>query len=601
MITGVASEHDGMGAFSIIPGRDKPLFLRLSHPPGFDTLYPLPVGLDRGWQMSGKSTDSDIVLEVKRQETTSNSALLTVMIRGRLFHYQEIKVRKNESLRIPINKLPTGIAVVTLFDHNMSPRAERLFYINPEGEVEVRVESNFKTYVPRDKVSLDINLSSALPESLNGSYSLAVVDEQMGYTGFLREPNIRSTFLLSPEIRGSIHHPNYYMDVEKPEVARHLNLLLMTQGWRSYSYLKDINWEYQVPEPKDQDMILGTVLRQPFGREAETSAGNVSVFYGGSSINIPVNQNGRFAFTPEYDLKYNSGILISAKTDPPSSYVMLRIDTSDFSENLTESMHLMADSLSKATEIPLLPYTSIADQFSLGLTYFQWLEEVEIVKNRKLPDDEAYNTIIEDFIVMNKRESGPEDIEGAIDLIGILYNMGIPVEYKQDSDQVEYLGYPQSVIGWVVEGSYYGTKFSFVQNFTPSSIKKIFLVKGIETQYFGSNMPEVVISIRLKKFDPDDQVSDHFVSKYYIPAFQVSKEFYKPLYNTQEKRKSQIPDLRKTIHWDPDLQIGKDGNVNVEFYNGDRYTRVKCILEGITDDGVPIYKEYYYNVSLSRD
>jgi len=601
LITSVISEHDGMGTFSITPSLDKPLFLKLSHPPGFDTLYALPAALDQGWHLSGTSTGNDIFLDIKRQETASNIALLTVMIRGRLFHYQEIKVRKNETVHIPVKELPAGIAVVTLFDHNMKPRAERLFYINSKGEVGVSVESNHTTYVPRDKVRLDINLSSVLPESFKGSYSLAVVDDQLGFTDFMREPNIRFSFLLSPEIRGQIHNPNYYMDLEKPEVAKNLNLLLMTQGWRSYSYLKEIDWEYQVKEPKNQEMIWGTVLCQPFGREAVTSAGNISVFYGGTSTSIPVNQNGRFAFTPEYDLKYNTGLLISAKTEPPSNYVMLRIDTCDFRWDLTESLHLMADSISKATNIPLLPYTSIGDQFSLGLTYNQWIEEVEIVKKRKTPDDEAFDTVLEDFIVMNKRESGQEDIEGAVDLIGILYNMGIPIEYQQEDDIIMHLGYPRDVVTFVVDGSIYGTQFSFVENFVPSSIEKIFFVKGVETMYFGPNMTQVVVSIKIKRYDPDDQVNDPLVSKYYIPAFEVSKEFYKPLYNTEEKRKSQIPDLRKTIHWDPDLQIGEDGNVKVDFYNGDRYTRVKCVLEGITDEGVPVYREYHYNVSLSRD
>ena len=140
-----------------------------------------------------------------------------------------------------------------------------------------------------------------------------------------------------------------------------------------------------------------------------------------------------------------------------------------------------------------------------------------------------------------------------------------------------------------------------MNNFVPSSIKKVFLVKGFETMYYGPNMTEVVVSIKLKRFDPNDQTQDPFKSNYYIPSFAVSKEFYTPLYNTEEKRKSQIPDLRKTIYWDPDLKIDASGNTTVEFYNGDRYTKVKCILEGITDEGVPIHQEYDYNVSLSRD
>ncbi len=69
----------------------------------------------------------------------------------------------------------------------------------------------------------------------------------------------------------------------------------------------------------------------------------------------------------------------------------------------------------------------------------------------------------------------------------------------------------------------YGTKFSFVQNFVPASIEKVFLVKGFETMYYGPNMTEVVVSIKLKPLIPMIEIFDPFQSKYNIPGFAVSK------------------------------------------------------------------------------
>ena len=179
--------------------------------------------------------------------------------------------------------------------------------------------------------------------------------------------------------------------------------------------------------------------------------------------------------------------------------------------------------------------------------------------------------------------------------------MGIPVEYKPEMDVVKHLAYPQAYIGWVVEDSYYGTNFSFVQNYVPSSIEKFTVVKHFETQYFGANMPEVVVSIRLKTFDPEEPDDGEPRSRFNIPRFTESKEFYQPRYNSIEKRESTIPDIRKTIYWEPDLELDKNGFATVDFYNGDRYTNITCILEGITDEGKPIHSEYSYNVSLARE
>ena len=86
-----------------------------------------------------------------------------------------------------------------------------------------------------------------------------------------------------------------------------------------------------------------------------------------------------------------------------------------------------------------------------------------------------------------------------------------------------------------------------------------------------------------------------------IKKFVIVKEFYNPVYDTDEKRLSTIPDLRKTILWEPDLKLGEDGTAQIRFYNGDRYTRIKCVLEGITDEGIPVHAEHYYDVNLTRE
>jgi hypothetical protein len=81
----------------------------------------------------------------------------------------------------------------------------------------------------------------------------------------------------------------------------------------------------------------------------------------------------------------------------------------------------------------------------------------------------------------------------------------------------------------------------------------------------------------------------------------MANEFYSPVYETEAKKRSPVPDLRKTIHWEPELQFDENGVAEILFYNGDRYTRVRCVLEGITGEGIPVHAEHYYNVTLTRE
>ena len=114
------------------------------------------------------------------------------------------------------------------------------------------------------------------------------------------------------------------------------------------------------------------------------------------------------------------------------------------------------------------------------------------------------------------------------------------------------------------------------------------------------NANTIVISIHLKSLQ--EQKDFHRRSNSIVlPQLGMTKEFYSPMYNTDALRYSQVPDLRKTIHWAPEIIIDEKGEAEIFFYNGDRYTQVRCVLEGISDNGVPVRREFTYNVNTIRE
>lgn len=601
IITNAQSVHEGMGSLTLTPHSDRTLFFRITDPPGFETLYPLPGGKESGWRLSGSANSAKIDLVISRKETPGDIALITLMVRGHLWYNTQLRVDSSMRVEIPTTGLPPGIAVLTLFDHNMQPRCERLFHINPEEDATFNMHTERSTYIPRDRVRLNIRPDSAFTKKLKGSYSLSIVDAPLCLSSSFEESNIRSSFLLSPEIKGEIKNPNYYLRLGDPEIRAHFDLLLRTQGWRNYPDITGEDWQSQANKPYNQEIVSGVLFKQSFGKLPKPSKGELNIYFGGSSIKLAVDKSGTFFFTPVYDRKFNSGVLISGTVNGSDSYVSLEVYKPPFVGYFPGYLWNLMDSIKTQSYFTPFDYQSVADQSSLGLAYHEWIDEVVVVKSGRRPEIEIYDIVIEDFMNNNKREARPEYIETAIDVMGILYNMGIPVEYNPELDVVKHLMHPQTYIGWVVDDSYFGTNFSFVQNFVPSSIERFTLVKHFETMYFGPNMPEVVVSIRLKTFDRNDPNHGEPTSKFSIPRFAESKEFYKPRYNSSKKRESTIPDIRKTIHWEPRLEMDKNGLATVDFYNGDRYTNITCILEGITEEGIPIHSEYTYNVSLSRD
>jgi hypothetical protein len=599
----VRSEHDGMGFFTFLPVKGNRYYLRLTRPAGVGKIFPIPEGVNSGWQLSARSTGDRIHLSVNRQGIPGDTALITVMVRGHLHYYRPIAVEQGRSLEIPAKDIPAGIAVVTLFDHRMWPRAERLVYVNPAGDIGATIETDRTNYIPRDKVSLKINLSSNNDIEPEGSYSLSVIDDQLCSVDFIDEPDIRSSFLLSPEIKGKIHDPDYYLLSGSTTVLRHLDLLLMTQGWRDYSYINTEDWAGTIRKPTDREVISGYLMRQPFGRELTTTAGELLVYYAGNSTRIPVNESGRFSIKPLYDHSTNTGLLISATDDRGSYKVWIDLDSTAFELSLSEYLKYLTDSLKSTTGMPVLTYKSIAEQFSLALENHEWIEEV-VIRAKKISKEyeSAEEMIFEDYLSISSSVASKEEIESSVELYDILINMGKTVEYAPLSadSPVMHLVNPQSPIGWVIDDVYYGIMYSRVNHISPQEVDKLFFIKWPETQLYGSFMPEVIVSIKLKKYD-EREIPDIYHDRHITGKFIVAKEFYKPLYDTEEKRKSTLPDLRKTIHWEPDLKIAEDGTATIDFYNGDRYTKIRCILEGITDTGIPVYAEQEYNVTLLRE
>ncbi len=75
------------------------------------------------------------------------------------------------------------------------------------------------------------------------------------------------------------------------------------------------------------------------------------------------------------------------------------------------------------------------------------------------------------------------------------------------------------------------------------------------------------------------------------PGYTIAKEFYSPRYETFAERNSPTPDLRTTLYWDPDVTTDASGRAVVDFYSADTVGSYTIIIEGVTEDGRPVYSK----------
>jgi len=73
------------------------------------------------------------------------------------------------------------------------------------------------------------------------------------------------------------------------------------------------------------------------------------------------------------------------------------------------------------------------------------------------------------------------------------------------------------------------------------------------------------------------------------PGYLVAREFYAPD-DSKNLPIHQEPDLRTAIHWAPNIQLAKDKPTHLSFYAVDSSTTYEVRVEGITENGFPVFK-----------
>ena len=102
-----------------------------------------------------------------------------------------------------------------------------------------------------------------------------------------------------------------------------------------------------------------------------------------------------------------------------------------------------------------------------------------------------------------------------------------------------------------------------------------------DIHFEGANQPQVTIDLRTY---PDG--ARHLVrrDRYLIlPGFSSPDDFYQPNYS--KKPLPDTKDYRRTLYWNPNLQLDASGAAKIEFYNNCKPTQIVISAEGMATDG----------------
>lgn len=264
LISMVSTMHDGMGFFQLKPIPGESYHVKITSP-AIQQKYTLPDALEDGVVVSTNTMSNetiDVYLSANPADFSTKRIKFVLHTRGNVAGMNNIIMNQPvKRLRLPKAQIPAGISCITIMTMTNVPLAERLLYNHRNNDLIVSIKSDKKQYYPREKVNLEIETKDKDGNPVQANLSLSVTD-QIGLSKEYQDfPDIYSYFFLNSNFRGTVKNPSYYFKNQDMTKRMHLDLVLMTNGWRNFIWKevanKDLKLKYKYEKGLD---IKGKVI-----------------------------------------------------------------------------------------------------------------------------------------------------------------------------------------------------------------------------------------------------------------------------------------------------------------------------------------------------
>ncbi|RVU00792.1 carboxypeptidase regulatory-like domain-containing protein [Mucilaginibacter limnophilus] len=597
-LTTCSSAHAGMGSFELTPVSGKTYKAIVTFTDGSKETYQLPRVKSTGFVLSANNlTDTSrifirLTADSSYLKANKGKSYYIVGKSGQIVCYAA-KTTLNDattSAALPASKFPTGIVQITLLNNNGLPVSERLVFVKHNNNLTLGLTTDKTVYPNRQKVKLGISAKNNITAA-EGDLSLTIVDETKVPYDENAETTILTSLLLTSDLRGYIENPNYYFRSANKDAAANLDLLLLTQGYRRFTYTEMTkNRLPQIDFFPEQGITITGTLRQLNG---------VPVKDGGVTLQIPdkyyttstkTNSEGKFAFI-NLAFADSAKVIISAKNNYNAKNLMLMIDGMSYPA-LSKNPNYPDERLNIDTIMP--KYLANSKEV---LKSSRMLQEV-VIKGKAIkkqgPSHADYPALAGLSSIDGRVISG-DMLKGCANIFLCLQGMAPGVTYdsntaafyvSRDYNAGKRIPMAIYVNGMPVDVNYLSSIVSNdVESVEVFLRDALGLVNNINQTngvlVINKKTPPKGTKISLQELE--ELIPQPNLAKLTPKGYDFPKVFYSPKYTVAGG--SFGPDLRTTIYWNPKVVTDATGKASVEFFTGDNKGTYKAIVEGFDKNG----------------
>lgn len=307
-LTNFTANADGQGVFTITPQDGKQYFATAN---GISVKLPLPAAYPDGYVLEVLGQEGNYV-KINIRSTQKDVVALAAQLRGTMYYGAEHSIEPGDNfIKVPVQNMPAGVLHLSLFDADGIGHAERLVFVNKNKKLNISIKTDKTNYLPREKVTAQITVTDDKGRPVKTSLSLTAVDDLLAHT---QNTNILSALLLEPDLSGAADHAGYLFDPANKNADQQLDLLLMTQGWRRFTW-KEVYYDQRQPlaiSPENavlRGKVIDVTSRKPLKGVKITGPK-------GSGISTETAADGSFIIANldlsqlrELDLSYKVGLM----------------------------------------------------------------------------------------------------------------------------------------------------------------------------------------------------------------------------------------------------------------------------------------------------
>lgn len=611
----VATLREGRGSFSFTPTGEKArLELNLSN--GRAQTFDLPEAVDEGFVMTVDASRQDSVTWTE----SHSPSLGTMRTATLLVHNGKAKAVTSPLWR---GDMADGVSQLCLVDHNGAVLCSRMVFNYPKaGAGRIAVSAKDSTIYPDKEVTLDV---AATPQS---SLSLAVCDAETQLAADTH--NAATWLLLTSDLKGYIRHPEYYLHADDSAHRQAADLLMLVQGYRRYDIeAMDGLKEWRKTYPVEHGQLIDGQLRAYRKRNGVDGAKLTITMRGplGGLVkgSVTTDSTGRYVFAvPDCWGKWRMTMHTTLNDKDKRYYISINRNFSPAAGPV--SWYAVNDDEPIEPDLSFAVDTAYIDSIPMSLRD-HWLAGVTVTARRRWRTPKEfweredvgakYASVSYDMgkaaeEIADKGEEAPTIVEWLGEnnkLFDGTYD-NVTGEECKDNPYTALYGdgptYGNKGIMWIVDNYFvcgtglpnyqgkdpaFNAESAIVDKYVPfdiNGIKSVYVsTEGDDWWHFLSDdrlRGRGIVTIFVYTRPEDKQQKGYRRSTYY--GYSVPEEYADLMAAAGDDIAG--ADYRRTLYWNPDVELGADGRAEVTFKNNSTSRHMTVSAAGFTKDGRPL-------------